>query len=89
MWTDWLTSASSAMGTTVTEAGIILSLVFTIVIVLVCVLGSSSKSQVITVPLGATLGVVLFTFMGWFPLWTGSVLALILAIFLGKTISGW
>ena len=29
-----------------------------------------------------------FTFTGWYPVWVGSVLALVLALFVGKTLSG-
>ncbi len=89
IWNDWLTSAGSAMEITASQAGVILSLVFTSVIIIVIVIGSKGRSLEISTPLGAVLGITLFTFMGWLPLWTGSALALILAIFLGKTISGW
>jgi hypothetical protein len=89
VWSDWLLSASVAMGTTQTEAGIILSLIFTLVIIVIIVIGSKGKSLEITTPLGALVGLVLFIFMGWLPVWTGSAIALVVAIFLGKVISGW
>lgn len=89
IWSDWLNSASLAMEVTATQAGVIMSLIFTVVIIIVIVIGSKGRALAISTPLGAVLGVLLFTFLGWLPLWTGSVLALVLAIFLGKTISGW
>jgi exosortase/archaeosortase len=77
------------MGVTQTEAGVILSLVFTSCIVIIIVIGSKGKSLEYTTPIGSLLGLVFFTYIGWLPLWTGSALALVVAIFLGKVISGW
>ncbi len=89
VWSDWLLSASVAMGVTQTEAGVIMSLLFTLVILVVVVVGSKGKSLEITAPLASLIGLVFFIFLGWLPLWTGSAIALVVAIFLGKSISGW
>lgn len=89
VWSDWLLSASVAMNVTQVEAGVILSLLFTLVLLIIVVVGSKGKSLEITTPLSTLLGLVFFIFLGWLPLWTGSAIALVVAIFLGKSISGW
>ena len=76
------------MDVTASQAGVILSLVFTLATVLAILIATRGKKAEFTVPVGTLFVTVLFTFLGWYPVWTGSVLALVLAIFVGKIISG-
>ena len=76
------------MGVTTTQAGVILSLMFTLATLLAILIATRGRKAEFTVPTGTLFLTVLFTFLGWYPVWTGSVLALVLAIFVGKIISG-
>lgn len=88
IWSDTLTNAGTWMGVTTTQAGVILSLMFTLATLLAILIATKGRKAEFTVPTGALFLTVLFTFLEWYPVWTGSVLALVLAIFVGKIISG-
>ena len=88
IWSDWLTSASTALEMTSTQAGTFLSLVITIVIVLAILIATRGKMAQYTVSIGALLCMILFTFMGWMPVWTGSVIGIVLAVFIANIFRG-
>jgi len=88
VWQDYLTNAGTWLGVTAVQAGIILSLSVTLGVVVAILIATRGRKAEITVPVGTLFVTVLFTFLGWYPIWTGSVLALVLAIFVGKVISG-
>lgn len=88
IWSDTLTNAGTWMDVTPVQAGVILSLMFTLATLLAILIATKGRRAEFTVPTGALFVTVLFTFLGWYPVWTGSVLALVLAIFVGKIISG-
>lgn len=88
IWSDTLTNAGTWMGVTTSQAGVILSLMFTISTLVAILIATKGRKAEFTTPIGMLFLTVLFTFLGWYPVWTGSVLALILAIFVGKIISG-
>ena len=87
VWTDYLTSIGDAIGTTAIEAGMIFSLIFTMGIILVVVIATKGRKPQVAMPLSAFFPTLLFTFMGWYPFWVGSVIALILAIFIASVFS--
>jgi len=89
VWTDYLTSIADAIGTTATEAGMIFALIFTMGIILVVIIATKGRKPQVTMPLSAFFPTILFTFMGWYPIWVGSVIALILAIFIAYVFSRW
>ena len=89
VWTDYLISIADAIGTTATEAGMIFSFIFTMGIIIVVVIATKGRKPQVTMPLSAFFPTILFTFMGWYPLWTGSVIALVLAIFIAYVFSRW
>lgn len=89
VWTDYLVSIADAIGTTSTEAGMIFSLVFTMGIIIVVVIATKGRKPQVTMPLSAFFPTVLFTFMGWYPVWTGSAIALVLTIFIAYVFSRW
>lgn len=87
IWLDWLTSIASALDTSVTEAGIIFSLAFTIMLIIVVLIATRGKKPGITMSITSLFVTVFFTFLGWYPIWVGSVLALVLSIMTARTIS--
>ena len=89
VWTDYLTSIADAIGTTAVEAGMIFSLVCTMGIIIVVVIATKGRKPQVTIPLSVFFPTLLFTFMGWFPVWTGSAIALVLAIFIAYVFSRW
>lgn len=89
IWSDYLTSIASALGTTATQAGVMFSLIFTIVTIFVVLVATRGRKPQVTMPISALFPTVLFTFMGWYPIWTGSVIALVIAIFIAYVFSRW
>lgn len=88
IWADYLATVADFMGTTGAQAGVILSLVITTSLGLAILIATRGRKAEFTIPVATLLVTVFFTFVGWYPIWTGSVLALVLAIFVGKIISG-
>jgi len=89
VWTDYLTSIADAIGTTAIEAGMIFLLMFTMGIIIVVIIATKGRKPQVTMPLSAFFATILFTFMGWYPVWPGSVIALILSIFIAYVFSRW
>ena len=85
VWTDYLISIADAIGTTATEAGMIFSLIFTMGIIIVVVIATKGRKPQVTMPLSAFFPTLLFTFMGWYPIWTGTALSLVLAFWTALT----
>ncbi len=79
---------ASFMNVTVTEAGTISALIFTTGVLLVALSATKGKEAMTIVPILGFFSTLFFTFIGWFPSWTGTMIALVLAIFLGWTFSG-
>ena len=88
IWSDWLTAASTALEMTTTEAGTFLSLSITIVIVLAILIATKGRKAQYSTTIGAMLSMILFTFMGWMPTWTGSLIAIVLALFIANMVRG-
>lgn len=85
IWTDWLTDAGTALEMTPTQAGTFLSLSITIVILLAILIATRGRKAEYTVSIGGLLCMILFTFMGWMPAWTGSVIGIVLALFIANS----
>ena len=85
IWSDWLEVAGTALEMTTTQAGTFLSLGITIVIILAIMIATRGRKAEYTVSIGALMCMILFTFMGWMPMWTGSVIGIILAVFIANT----
>jgi hypothetical protein len=88
VWSGYLTAIANAFGTSATEAGIIFSLTFTILAIIVVVIGTNGEKPEVTVGFTSFFSTLVFTFMGWYPIWTGSVISLVLAILLANVFSG-
>jgi len=89
MWSDWLEAVASGMGSTSSQAGVIISLIFIIGISMFILIATRGRKSGLTVGLSSFLGLLLFTFIGWLPLFTGSVLAIVVALMMAKFIAGW
>lgn len=89
MWSDWLEAIASGMGSTTSQAGVIISLTFIIGVSLCILIATKGRRSGLAVGLTSFLGLILFTFMGWVPLFTGSVLAIVVSLLLAKFVAGW
>lgn len=88
IWSYWLHEAALVLELTDEQAGILLSLLISVLLALTFTVATKGK-RAAEVMMGSLLvSVIIFTFMGWFPLWTGSVIGLILALLLARTVSG-
>lgn len=88
IWSDYLNSIASAFGTSATEAGIMISIMFTIASIFIVLMATKGRKPEVTVTFTGFFVTILFTFMGWYPVWIGSVIALVVAIILARAISG-
>ena len=89
MWSDWLEAVASGMGSTSSQAGVVISLIFIIGISMFILIATRGRKSGLTVGLSSFLGLILFTFIGWLPLFTGSVLAIVVSLLLAKFVAGW
>ena len=88
IWSEYLTSIAGALGVTPTQAGMIFSLVFTIGLLVVALISTKGRKPELTLTLSALFSTMLFTGMGWYPVWVGSVLALVVALLFIMFIKG-
>lgn len=88
IWGDYLASIALAMDTTETNAGIMFSLIFSIGLIVVVLIATKGRRPEVSVTFLSLFTTVFFTFLGWYPIWIGSVLALVISILLAKIISG-
>lgn len=89
IWADWLEACGTALGTSTTEAGTIMSLVLIISLILSIAIATRGRRIIESSSMACLLGLMLFTFIGWLPLWTGSALALVTSLFIAKYVGGW
>ncbi len=87
IWSQYLQNLADVMNSTPTEAGIISSLIIMIGTIMVILIATRGKGAITTVPMAMFFLTLFFTYLGWFPVWTGSVIALILVIFIGYMFS--
>lgn len=88
VWAGWLNAIAAAFGTTATEAGIIFSLSFTFLGIISVLIATKGTDVGTSVSFSALFLTLIFTFLGWYPIWTGSVLALVITILLASIMSG-
>lgn len=85
IWEYWLETIADIMSVTSTEAGIIMSLFVTVSAVFLMLIVMRFENYGVVVPVTALLSILVFIYMGWFPAWAGSVIALILAYLVTRT----
>lgn len=89
MYESWLSVAGTAMGgITATQAGFTLALLLTMVIIVIVLIATKGKEAKWTVPISALIPIILFTFWGWYPAYTGGLLGLVVALFIAGIMSG-
>ena len=87
LWESWITSIAPVLSLTTAEAGVVLGLLFSVVIGL-CGGLLSPDHIAISMGIPTFIFLVLFTYAQWLPLFTGSALALIIALLVAKELSG-
>lgn len=87
VWETYLQRIADFTGLTLTEAGTIHSLIITVLLIVIILIASKGRYAQLTVPVTSFFSILLFTYMQWFPVWTGSVIALTLVIFIGWSVS--
>lgn len=87
IWESFVIAAGEVLGVTTEQAGIFLSLLINLVVSFS--FGLLAKKKTAPVILGTMALIMTLTiFMGWFPVWTGSVLALVFAALAARTLGG-
>lgn len=89
IWADWLEACATALGTTTMQAGVIMSLTIIISLILALAMTTRGRTVLQSSSMVSLLGLILFTYIGWLPLWTGSALALVTALFIAKYVGEW
>ena len=79
VWEDWLASVAPILGTTTTQAGVILALLFTFIFMVMSALAAPKHANT-GIPLVALIFTFLFTYTEWYPIWTGTALSLVLSL---------
>lgn len=83
LWELFLTEAGSALNITANQAGIVLSLIGTAIFDAVIGIGTGSG---IAVVIASVLGIISFSAIGWFPVWTGAVIAIVFGVIFANAI---
>jgi len=83
MFGEFLNNVATFFGTTNTYAGLFLGLVITVGFTLATLIAISTSENTNPTMLGMIeflVFTVIFTTMGWYPIWTGSILGLAIAL---------
>jgi hypothetical protein len=84
MFEEWLNGIAHMLGVTVQEAGMVMAVVFTMIVVL-AVAGKTTNASALSIVAISML--VLFTAAGWIPIWIMIVIGIIAGYFLAKELS--
>lgn len=84
IWEYWLQAVADTMHVELGEAGIIMSLLTTVFVVFVSLLVTKFSNFSLIVPIVSLVSILCFSYMGWFPAWTGSILALVFAYIISR-----
>lgn len=88
LWEEWLTYVSLGMGATMTQTAVILALLFTMALIIVVAVASRGREARVVIPFTGMIGIIFFTYVGWFPMFLGSVIALIVSLWVALAGSG-
>ena len=80
VWEDWLASVAPILGMTTTQAGVIMALLFTFVFVIIAGLAAPKHAEIGMI-ITSLIFTFLWTYVQWYPIWTGTALSLVLAMF--------
>ena len=87
IWSQYLQNVADVFNTTVTQAGVISSLLVSVGLLVVVLIATRGKGALVVIPATEFFSILFFVYIGWFPVWTGSVIALILVLFVGLVLS--
>lgn len=85
---SWLNDVADALSLTQTQTGVLLGFVVTFIFVLCILIVTKGREAAWTLPLGFLMPVIFWTAIGWFPIWMGSVVAIVISLFLAWKVSG-
>jgi hypothetical protein len=88
VWADYLQNVADFLDTTTTQAGIISSLMICICLLVLVLLATKGKGAMVVIPVTEFFCIIFFTYIGWFPVWTGSIIAMVLVLFTGFVLTG-
>lgn len=88
IWQEWIESFAAAVDMTTDQGAIFLSIFLTIVLLMCVLIVTNGKKVQTTLPGTCLIAFILWMFMGWFPTWSGSVIALVFAMMLARDFSG-
>jgi hypothetical protein len=88
IWETWLQNAATALEMTTSQAGIFLSLLFTMGLVVAVLIATRGKQAQASIGVVALFGILIFTFMGWFPTWLGAGISLVVSLFIAAYVRG-
>lgn len=83
LWENFLIEAGIALNITASQAGIVLSLIGTAIFDAVIGIASGSGVAVVVC---SVIGVIAFSAIGWFPVWTGAVVAIVFGLIFMNTL---
>ena len=87
VWEDWLAAIAPSLNTTAAQAGIIMSFIFIFAFVLMISIAAPDHADV-GIPMAGLIWALFFTYIAWLPVWTGTALSFILAIWVAISIKG-
>ena len=87
VWEDWLASIAPSLNVTASQAGIIMSFIFIFVFIMMAAIAAPKHADK-GIPIVALMWTLFFTYVAWLPVWTGTALSFILAIFVAVAIKG-
>lgn len=85
---NYLDALAAALGITSVQTGVMISLLFSILSIFVVVIGTKGKKPEVGVGFTSLFTTLIFTYLGWYPVWVGSVLALVISIMLAQIFAG-
>jgi len=82
MFSEFLIACATFLGTTTTYAGIFLGLLITFGLTLAMLIATTGEdgNPAMVATMSFLILTVVFTAMGWYPIWTGSILGLAIAL---------
>jgi hypothetical protein len=84
LWEEWISSVAESMNLDVASAALLMSLVFTVALVLLALLATRGRSNLGILLVGYS-SIIFFTVLGWMPIFIILLLTLITAgLFAGK-----
>lgn len=84
----YLNTIGAALGITAIQTGMLISLLFSILSIFVVIIGTKGEKPEVSVSFTSLFTTLIFTYMGWYPIWVGSVMALVISILLAMIFSG-